>query len=146
GVAGTTYPRPIRAYVWYPAQGDAGVTPMRFGRYFSLADEDIRSASIGGILQERLKFSRRPLARSLNSAGIEALSERPVLAVEDAAPREGQFPLIVIGLGLYYETPVAFAAMAEYLAGHGFVVAISPLIGTDSPFVRIDAQDLETQI
>src|SRR5690606_8169727 len=44
------------------------------------------------------------------------------------------------------ETPVAFAAMAEYLAGHGFVVAISPLMGTDSPFVRIDAQDLETQI
>src|SRR5690606_15575333 len=89
GVAGTTHPRPIRTYVWYPAQGDAGVTPMRFSRYLSLADEDIWSASISGILQERLKFARRPLARSLNSAGIEALSERPVLAVEDAAPREG---------------------------------------------------------
>src|SRR5207247_1200270 len=51
-----------------------------------------------------------------------------------------------IGLGLYYESPITFAALAEYLAGRGFVVVTVPLVGTNSALVRIDAQDLETQV
>ncbi len=67
-------------------------------------------------------------------------------AVEDAAPQRGPFPLIVIGLGLYYESPVTFSTTAEYLAGRGFVVATAPLVGTHVPIVKLDVQDLETQI
>jgi len=51
-----------------------------------------------------------------------------------------------MGQGLYYESPVAFAALGEYLAGRGFVVATCPLVGTNSPFVRLDVPDLETQV
>jgi dienelactone hydrolase len=69
-----------------------------------------------------------------------------VLAVENAKPLGGPFPLIVIGLGLYYESPTAFATLAEYLAGHGFVVATAPFNGTNSPLVRVDLHDLETQV
>lgn len=47
-------------------------------------------------------------------------------AVEKAEPLAGPFPLIVIGLGLYYESPITFAGTAEYLAGRGFVVATAP--------------------
>ena len=54
--------------------------------------------------------------------------------------------LIVIGQGLYFESPVAFAAMGEYLAGRGFVVATSPLVGTNSPIVNVDVQGLETEV
>jgi hypothetical protein len=61
-------------------------------------------------------------------------------------PLEGPFPLIVIGQGLYYESPIAFAAQAEYLAGQGFVVATCPLVGKNSPIVRCDLLDLETQV
>ena len=67
-------------------------------------------------------------------------------AVENAEPLAGPFPLIVIGLGLYYESPVTFAATAEYLAGRGFVVATAPLVGTQVALVKLDVPDLETQV
>jgi hypothetical protein len=55
-------------------------------------------------------------------------------------------PLIVLGTGLYYESPVTFAALAEYLAGRGSVVASTPLNGTNSPVARVVETDLETQV
>ena len=136
--------RPIRIYVWYPAAG--GAKPMRFGRYAALADDDIWPADISGRMHDVLKFSRRPLARSLDSSAYEALLQRPVRAAENAKAAAGRFPLLVVGLGLYYESPITFALLNEYLAGRGFVVVTAPLVGTNSPLVRIDAQDLETQV
>jgi len=138
--------RPVRIYLWYPAQALQGVQPIRFGRYAALADEDIWPAETAGPLREKLVYSRRALARSLGPAGFEALLEQPVLAFENSEPLPGPFPLIVIGQGLYYESPVAFAALSEYLAGRGFVVATCPLVGTHSPLVKLDVEDLETQV
>ena len=51
-----------------------------------------------------------------------------------------------MGQGLYYESPIAHAILAEYLASHGHVVATCPLIGTGSRLVNLDVVDLETQI
>jgi hypothetical protein len=142
---GATYARPIRVYVWYPATKTAS-KPIRFGRYAELADDDIWPAEISGRTHDVLKFSRGPLARSLDPAAFEALLQRPLLATENAKAAPGRFPLIAIGLGLYYESPITFATLAEYLAGRGFVVVTVPLVGTNSPLVRLDAQDLETQV
>ncbi len=144
GIASTAHARPIRTYLWYPAKRAA--RPMNFARYAALADEDVWPPEIAGSLRDELSFSRRPLARSLDPSAFEALLQRPVHAAENAKPLDGPFALIVIGLGLYYESPTAFAALAEYLAGRGFVVATAPFTGTDSPFVRTDLQDLETQV
>ena len=139
-----TYPRPIRVYVWYPAV--AAGTPMPFGQYAVLADEDVWPAEMSGGARDVLRFSRGPLARSLEPSAFEALLKRPMRAAENASPAPGRFPLIAIGQGLYYESPVAFAALAEFLAGRGLVVVSVPLVGTASPLVRIDAEDLETQV
>lgn len=139
-----TYPRPIRVYVWYPAK--ALSKPMPFGRYAALADDDAWPAEISGRTRDLLKFSRGPLARSLAPAAFKALLQRPMLASENARPVAGRFPLIAVGQGLYYESPIALAALAEFLAGRGFFVVTTPLVGTNSPVVRNDAQDLETQV
>ena len=144
-VRGTDQPRPVRIYLWYPATASPGVLPMRFGRYAALAEGDVWSAEIVGPLHEKLRYSRRALARSLGPDGFEALGEQRVRAFENAEPIPGPFPLIVVGQGLYYESPVAFAALSEYLAGRGFVVATCPLVGTHSPLVKIGVEDLETQ-
>ena len=130
GSRGAVHPRPIRTYLWYPAQASRRSQPLRFGRYAALADEDVWPSEIAGELRERLKYANGPLARSLPAPSFAALLERPMRAVENAEPLAGPFPLIVIGLGLYYESPITFAATAEYLAGRGFVVATAPLVGT----------------
>ncbi|RPI60975.1 MAG: hypothetical protein EHM50_06465 [Lysobacterales bacterium] len=67
-------------------------------------------------------------------------------AAENAEPSTGPLPLIALGQGLYYESPITFAAFAEYLAGHGFVVVTTPLTGTNSPLIKLDTQDLENQV
>ena len=93
-----THARPIRVYVWYPAK--AASKPMRFGRYAGLADNDVWPAEISGRSRDVLKFSRGPLARSLDPVGLEAVLQRPLLAAENAKSAPGRFPLIAIGLGL----------------------------------------------
>ena len=146
-VAGRTdHARPVRIYMWYPATASPGASSMRFGRYAALAEGDVWSADIAGPLRETLSFSRHALARSLGPDGFEALGEQRVRAFENAEPLPGPFPLIVIGQGLYYESPVAFAAMSEYLAGRGFVVATCPLVGTHTPLVKLDVEDVESQV
>ena len=142
----TPHPRPIRVYLWYPAKNSDHAKPMRFGRYAELADKDVWPAEIAGNIGTTLKYSNKVLARSLGSERFEQLLQQPVRAIEAADALDGPFPLIIIGQGLYYESPVVFAALAEYLAGQGFVVATSPLIGTNSPIVRMNVRDLETYV
>jgi pimeloyl-ACP methyl ester carboxylesterase len=134
----------MRIYVWYPAKNFA--KPLHFGRYAELADDDVWPPEITGRARETLTFSHGPLARSLDPTALDALLRRPTLAAENARPATGSFPLIAIGLGLYYESPITFVALSEYLAGRGFAVVTVSLIGTSAALVRIDAQDLETQV
>ena len=44
------------------------------------------------------------------------------------------------------EPAISLAALGEFLAGRGFVVATAPLVGTNSPVARVDAQDLENEV
>jgi pimeloyl-ACP methyl ester carboxylesterase len=118
----------------------------RSGRYGALADGDIWPEAVPGDAHKRVNFSRRPLARSLPPGRFDALLQQPVRAFEDAKPAAGSFPLIVVGQGLYFESPITHAVLCEFLASHGFVVATSPLAGTHSPLVKIDVTDLETQV
>lgn len=146
GTRGAAHPRPIRTYLWYPAETARAPKPIRYGQYAELADDDIWPKEIAGELRDRLRYANGPLARSLPETSFAALLERPMHAVENAAPLRGPFPLIVIGLGLYYESPITFSTTAEYLAGRGFVVATAPLAGTHIAIVKLDVQDLETQV
>ena len=141
---GGAHPRPVRIYVWYPAS--RATKPMRLGRYAELATADVWPRELLGDARDALTFAHGPLARSLDEPSLNALLQRPVLASENAKPASGPFPLIVIGAGIYYESPIAYFAVAEYLAAHGFVVATTPLVGTASPLVRVEADDLETQV
>jgi hypothetical protein len=146
GVRGAAHARRIRTYLWYPSEEPRRSRPLSFGGYALLADDDAWPAPIGGVIHGRLAYANGPLARALSSDAYATLLNRPMRAVENAAPLAGPFPLIVIGLGLYYESPVTFATTAEYLASRGFVVATAPLVGTDVAIVKLDGRDLETQV
>lgn len=142
----STFPRPIRTYLWYPARKTSGAKPMLFSRYAELADDDIWPAKITGKMRTELTYSRKVLARSLEPESFKKLLQQPLGVVEDAAPLDGPFPLIVIGQGLYYESPIVFSALAEFLARQGFVVVTCPLVGSNSAIVRMDIRDLETSV
>jgi len=134
--------RPIRIYLWYPAAEGTGGEKLRFGRYAALSDEDFRPR---GPHAPRA-FSEGPLPRSMSEERLKALLSRPVQAREGAEPAAGRFPQVVIGQGLYYESPVAHALLSEYLASYGFVVATCPLVGPDSRLIPLQVPALETQV
>jgi hypothetical protein len=144
--ASTVHPRPIRVYVWYPAKWSDDSKPMTFGRYAEAADADVWSDELLDGIRGRTAYAERPFARSLGRERYEEILGLPVRAAEGAHPAPGKFPLIVVGQGLYYESPVTHAVLGEFLASHGFVVATCPLVGSWSPLVRLDLIDLETQV
>jgi len=146
GSSSSAQPRPIRVYVWYPASWSDESRPMTFGRYAEAADEDVWPDELLDGVRERTGYAKRPFARSLGKERYEEVLGFEMRAVENVLSAPGEFPLIVVGQGLYYESPVSHAALGEFLASQGFVVATCPLVGTGSPLVRLDLIDLETQV
>ncbi len=146
GPMSPTRPRPVRVYLWYPASRASDESPVEFGRYADLSDGDLWPGTAPGPAAECLSFSRQPLSRSLDGERFAELMAQPTRAIENAPALPGPLPLIVFGQGLYYESPVSNALLCEFLASYGFVVATSPLAGTESPLVQLNTIDLETAV
>lgn len=126
--------RPMRIYLWYPAQPTASA-PMEFDDYVLLALGDFRPAALPV-----------PLARGLAPAALRDLRAAPVGAVRDAPDGPGRYPVLIFGQGLFFESPVANFLLCEYLASHGYVVAACPLRGTLTRLVNINVEDVETEV
>ena len=129
-----TAARPIRIYVWYPAEPSANA-PLRLDDYARLAREDFRPASLPV-----------PLAKGVEAANLAMFLNRPAGAVRAAEAAAGKFPLLVLGQGLFYESPLSHFVLCEYLASHGYVVATSPLLGTRYRLVNLNVEDVETEV
>jgi dienelactone hydrolase len=134
GVGEGTLPRPLRVYVWYPAEKTAGA-PMRLDDYVRMALEDFRTSILPV-----------PLVKGLDPKALQGLRASSVEAVRGAEAGPGRFPLLIFGQGLYYESPLAHFVLCEFLASHGYVVATSPLLGTRYRLVNINLEDLETEV
>ncbi len=131
---GDAVARPLRVYVWYPAKKAAG-EPMKLDDYVRLALEDFHTSILPV-----------PLSKGLGAAVLEKLRDSSVGAVREAAAEPGKFPLLVLGQGLYYESPLCHFVLCEFLAAHGYVVATCPLVGTRYRLVNINVEDVETEV
>jgi hypothetical protein len=126
-------PRPMRVYVWYPA-APTSAAPMRFDDYIRMALGDFHTTILPV-----------PLAKGLEAVALEKLRDSSVRAVRAAPAAPGRFPLLVLGQGLFYESPLSHFALCEFLAAHGYVVATSPLVGTRYRLVNLTVEDVETE-
>ena len=134
-IGGTgTMPRPIRIYVWYPAKQSAGER-MRLDDFARMALEDFHTSILPGLL-----------AKAFEAAELETLLRSPAGAVRDAEAGPARFPLLILGQGLFYESPLSHFVLCEFLASHGYVVATSPLLGTRYRLVNINVEDVETEV
>ncbi|HVS81439.1 MAG TPA: dienelactone hydrolase family protein [Pyrinomonadaceae bacterium] len=140
--------RPIQISIWYPARPAANASPLPFAAYVHLipAERDFRKLTKEKELESERSFMAIPLARGASEAKLRSLMKMATTGFKDAPPQAGAFPLVVVGQGLGFESPITHAAMGEYLASHGYIVATSPLTGAYSSFVKLDLIDLEAEV
>ncbi len=131
--------RPMRVYLWYPSEAREGPA-MKLGDFIQMAADDFRRTG-----QSRVGLPV-PLMKGLEPPQLQALRESPLKAIRDAKRLPGTFPLLVLGQGLYYESPLSEVFLCEYLASRGYIVVTCPLLGTQSRLVNLKAEDLETEV
>jgi dienelactone hydrolase len=127
-------PRPMRIYVWYPANQSTEAR-LRLDDYVRMALEDFRPAILPV-----------PLVKGVEADNLKALRDSRTGAVRDAEAGPGTFPLLIMGQGLYYESPLSHFVLCEFLASHGYVVATCPLLGRQYRLVNINVEDVETEV
>jgi pimeloyl-ACP methyl ester carboxylesterase len=136
--------RTIRVYLWYPAQ-ESTAPPLVLRDFVGMAADDF-GLSRNGASPDGDSFPLPvPLAKGLDRGRLDSLLGSSTMSVRDARSALGTFPLLVLGQGLYYESPLSHFVMCEFLASHGYVVATCPLVGTQYRLVNRNVEDLETE-
>jgi tetratricopeptide (TPR) repeat protein len=146
GTARVMSARAVPVSVWYPAVSQPSKTgKMKFREYLYSFDKALGAAEKSASESDFKKFT---LALELPETAFAALLDLPTASVKDArrAPNAAKFPVVVVGQGLFYESPITHTVLCEYLASQGFIVATTRLAGAHSPFVKLDAVDLEAAV
>jgi dienelactone hydrolase len=125
--------------VWYPAQRGVS-SPTRYRDYVQLALRDAAAGPDGKprTIDGYVAFLQ---SKGLPAAGIEAWLAAPMTAVRDAAPAPGRFPVVVIAPG-YGGAVHDEAVLGEFLASHGYLVAVESSPGWRGRRMASDADIL----
>jgi dienelactone hydrolase len=139
-ITGDPATRSLRIYLWYPAI-ESGGDALQIKDYLRMAADDFSDGSDvpAPLLPVQLEKGIRP-------ERLESLLAQKTMAVRGIAAGNGPLPLIVLGQGLYYESPFSQYFLSEYLASRGYVVASCPLSGTLDRLVNRTVEDLETEV
>jgi hypothetical protein len=135
--------RPVQVCYWYPALPGGG-TAMVYSEYAFPYPANSRLFSMLSNLQMRELNMIFAFMRN-NQALVSEVMNYPLMAVRDAAPASGKFPLIVYHgseRGAYSQN----AAMCEYLASHGFVVATTHTVGAADFNITDQPADIEAAV
>jgi len=125
--------------VWYPAAPAPGPI-MTYRDYVELALRDAAPAP-DGTARTIAGYTAFLGSNGVPAAGIEAMLGSPMAAVRDAAPVPGRFPVVVVAPGnggaVHDE-----AVLGEFLASHGYLVAVESAPGWRGRLMRSDADVL----
>jgi dienelactone hydrolase len=136
--------RPVRIEIWYPAIVATEESPMKYGDYISLPAPQVSFAALKSL------EAREHLIATLSvpPEKLDALLATPVTAHMDAPAVRDRFPLLIHFPGLNDAQALNEFVMAEFLASHGYVVAVVSLLGSsdfDTDQHR-DPRDIESSI
>lgn len=135
--------REIKFYVWYPAVKRSNTESNNVLNYIEQMADDfqIRDAKNQPDANELLETKMLFLLNEKEM--INKLMKSKIEAQFNAGIREDKFPLIIVGQGYSYESPVSQATMCEYLASRGYIVASSPLMGVKDYKTAVTTENLE---
>ena len=116
--AGGPRARDLVVHVWYPAARGATAPAMTFGDALVTHLAGARPSE----LEARETATRRFMEQfgPVTDAAWAGLRQTPLLAQRDVPPASGRFPLVIGQL-----RPTSTAITNEYLASHGYVVAMT---------------------
>lgn len=137
--------RVIRVYLWYPAQS-AGKQPMILKDYVNMAAADFFPGDRNQQDQDNSSLWPMPLKKGISKQLLTKILKENTISCKDVPGAKGPFPLIVLGQGLFYESPLSHFILCEFLASHGYVIVTCPLKGSHYRLVNRHAGDLETQV
>lgn len=142
--AGSTRPRQLGVYLWYPARPGSG-SPMRFGDYLAPPAEPALRGTAAGAAYWRQSLEQA-LDTSFAESDLQAVRRSGVRARLEARPADGRHPLILLLPGL--NSPAwLFVDLAEALAAAGYVVAAIPSFGpADSIRLGFDTLAVASQL
>ncbi|MEO9850291.1 MAG: CocE/NonD family hydrolase [Reichenbachiella sp.] len=116
-------PREMSIHIWYPAQVTSKNRTITYGEYCynhlqSSTAESMDSARIQPQLRSRKRTVRSYFGEP-DEKGWAKLIAAPLLAYIDAEPMNGSFPLLMGSL-----RPLSTSIVNEYMASHGYIVAM----------------------
>lgn len=139
-------PRPIQAYLWYPA-ADSCAAPMTWGDVVEWVGVEGSHAPLD---VARAEAGRREFVAWIASMGGDTTAARAALrfglrACEGGAPAPGRHPLVLLAVGRN-DSPVMHALLGEELASHGWAVFSTVGLGARQRAMDFVSADLEAQV
>lgn len=132
--------RPIRVKLYYPGRKTSADIPLLFLEQIDIIPENPQFATYNTILSirdHRLQGQFSPASDSLE----KVLFRTPTMAHYEIPFAEGPFPLLIYELGLD-DHQMENSVLWEYLASHGYIVAVIPSFGEtlDFQYVHYSAE------
>ena len=118
--------RPIQVSYWYPAQANDFNKRMTYKDYFLLSAEET-NYQISDALKNSAVINYKKLLASngIDDSTVDQWFGQKMLAVKDATPSKGKFPLVVVAQGNFHSAHHQ-AFLCEFLASNGYVVITTP--------------------
>ncbi len=139
--------RPLFIQTFYPAEPAPNAARMIYADYLRLkGDTPAASLAAEGLRQRATEIHDYYLDKYLQAYrnGLdESLMKMQTAAVGNAPPAKGRFPVIMYGGGAGFGTDEN-TVLWEFLASHGYVVAVLPMMGANAVGSSADAIGLET--
>ncbi|MEK7729262.1 MAG: dienelactone hydrolase family protein, partial [candidate division KSB1 bacterium] len=133
--------RDMAIAVWFPAAKPNKPAYMRFEEYFFPPTGEISEQQKAAARQG---LQNSPMGQNVAPEKFGQILNTLTAVVKNATPQTGAFPMLVLAQG--FGLPAnSHAAMCEYLASHGYIVASCPSRGAAGNQMTFDLVGVETQ-